>query len=72
MSGGLCLRIVSTLTAPVVPGLVTRTVILAPGRRVVRNGVSATEPARVLRNVFFAGQPLPVHVATSVAPTGFP
>lgn len=34
MSGGLCLRIVRTLTAPVVPGLVTRTVILAPGPRV--------------------------------------
>lgn len=34
--------------------------------------MSATEPARVLRNVFFAGQPLPVHVATSVAPTGIP
>lgn len=72
MSGDFFLRLVRTLTAPVVPGLVTRTVILAPGRRVVRKGVSETEPARVLRNVLFRGQPLPEHVATSVAPDGTP
>src|SRR5262245_39441122 len=71
MSGDFFLRIVRTLTAPVVPGLVTRTVILAPGRRVVRNGVSETEPERVLRNGF-RGQPLPAQVATSVAPGGTP
>ena len=66
------MRIVRTLTAPVAPGLVTRTVILAPGRRVVRNGVKDTDPARVLVKVRFRGHPLPVHVATKDAPAGTP
>ena len=66
------MRIVRTLTAPVAPGLVTRTVILAPGRSVVRNGVKDTDPARVLVKVRFRGHPLPVHVATRDAPAGTP
>ena len=66
------MRIVRTLTAPVARGLVTRTVILAPGRRVVRNGVKATDPARVLVKVRFRGQPLPAHVASRDAPAGTP
>jgi hypothetical protein len=52
--------------------LVTRTVILAPGRSVVRKGVTDTAPARVLVKVRFRGQPLPVHVATREAPVGTP
>ena len=66
------MRIVRTLTAPVVPGLVTRTVILAPGRRVVRKGAKETVPALVLLKVLCRGQPGPAQVATSVAPDGTP
>ena len=66
------MRIVRTLIAPVAPGLVTRTVILAPGRSVVRKGVRDTAPARVLVKVRVRGQPLPLQVATSDAPAGTP
>ena len=72
MSGAFFVRVVSTLTAPIARGLDTRTVILAPGRSVVPKGVSAMEPARVLRTVFFRGHPLPARVATSVASDGTP
>jgi hypothetical protein len=68
-TGGFFARIVRTLTAPIVPGLVTRTVILTPGRCVVRDGVSETVLARVLWKLL-RGQPPAAQVATKDAPAG--